>query len=100
MPKIIFVKDSGERATYCDFDIFQALDKKDPDKLQSNKSSIDDKSVKEEDEINVTPEERSKAVEMGLRIGLIFDEDTEKKYLKMFMVCKDSYNLNINKIVL
>ncbi|XP_076801667.1 cullin-9-like isoform X2 [Clavelina lepadiformis] len=63
----------------------KTLDKQDPDKLQSNKSSIDDKSVKEEDEINVTPEERSKAVEMGLRIGLIFDEDTEKKYLKMFM---------------
>ena len=52
---------------------------------QPGSKSLKD-SKKESIRDDVSLEERAKAVEMGLRIGLIIDEDTEKKYLDIFLV--------------
>ena len=54
-------------------------------------SSTESKALKESKEEpakeELSLEERARAVEMGLRIGLINDEETEKKYLEVFLVC-------------
>ena len=49
--------------------------------------SSEEKAKEEDPEEEISVEEKAKAIEMGMRIGLIADEETQKKYIDVFLVC-------------